>query len=445
MLIGAPYEGSSAIGINNVFDVDTSVQSGAAYVFVRDNANWSQQAYIKASNAGTGDLFGKSVAIFDDMLVIGAHREASTATGVNGDQSINAQIFQYRIPISANAGAAYVFVRKGDIWNQQAYLKASNTDLEDEFGGAVAISRDFVAIGATGEASNASGMDVDQDNNQAPDTGAVYVFDLAFEVEPPPVDAAKLFFQNTINFSSNWTAFEIPSIQTTPLIGYGPSSFNGTQPGVIRIRPTDPMNGQWQMRFQEYQYLDQFHLQERADVMGFTKGVTTLDDGSMIITGVIAVSGNGIWNTIDFPASFAGVPRLFLFAQSAIGGQPPTLHSQNVTVSSFEIAIKEEEQLMSSGHVPEDIAYYAIYSPSNQGTLMVNNQQVGFSLQQVQVNHQWTAVPGTNIEIKLTEEQSLDQETGHLMETVDVMVIGDQLYTQSVTTNGADTFTIRKR
>lgn len=264
-------------------------------------------------------------------------------------------------------------------------------------------------------------------------------------LESQQVDSSELFFQKTINFNSNWTAFEIPAIQTLPLIGYGPSSFNGTQPGVIRIRPIDAVNGQWQIRFQEYQYLDQYHLLERVNIMGFTEGVTTLDNESMIVTGLISVSGNDIWKKIDFPVSFAGEPRLFLFAQSAIGGQPPTLHARNVNESSFEVAIKEEEQLKSSGHVPEDIAYFAIYSPANQGTLMINNQQVDFSLQQIQVNHQWISVPDTSMEIKLEEEQSLDQETRHLMETVDVMIVGDQLYTQAVTTNGADTFTIRKR
>ncbi len=47
--------------------------------------------------------------------------------------------------------------------------------------------------------------------------------------------------------------------------------------------------------------------------------------------------------------------------------------------------------------------------------------------------------------IKLEEERSLDQEVGHVMETVDVLLLGNQLYAQSVTANGADPFTIRKR
>ena len=78
----------------------------------------SQQAYLKASNTGAGDYFGWSVAISGDTVVVGAPYEASSATGVNGNQSDNAAL---------TAGAAYVFVRSGGTWTQQAYLKASNT------------------------------------------------------------------------------------------------------------------------------------------------------------------------------------------------------------------------------------------------------------------------------------------------------------------------------
>ena len=54
--------------------------------------------------------------------MVGALVESSNATGVNGDQSDNSA--------TRFAGAAYVFVRNGTTWTQQAYLKASNTGCE---------------------------------------------------------------------------------------------------------------------------------------------------------------------------------------------------------------------------------------------------------------------------------------------------------------------------
>ncbi len=89
---------------------------------------------------------------------IGASFESSNATGVNGDQADNS---------AGLAGAAYVFVRNGTTWTQQAYLKASNTDPSDVFGVSVAISGDTVVVGAENEDSNATGINGDQTNNNA--------------------------------------------------------------------------------------------------------------------------------------------------------------------------------------------------------------------------------------------------------------------------------------
>jgi len=89
------------------------------------------EAYLKASNTDAGDGFGLSIAVDGDTIVVGAPFEDSAATGINGNQADNS---------ATNAGAAYVFVRSGTTWTQQAYLKASNTDAGDEFGAAVTIT-----------------------------------------------------------------------------------------------------------------------------------------------------------------------------------------------------------------------------------------------------------------------------------------------------------------
>ncbi len=147
----------------------TLPDSGCVYVFVRDaiTAQWSEQARLRASNAGAGDLFGQFVAISGDTIVVGANREASAATGVNGNENDNS---------APNSGAAYVFQRTGGVWTQQAYLKASNTEAGDGFGIAVAISGDTVVIGAREEDSAATGVNGDGSNNAASLAGAAYVF-----------------------------------------------------------------------------------------------------------------------------------------------------------------------------------------------------------------------------------------------------------------------------
>ena len=167
VVVGAAGEDSNATGINGDQSDNSAFVAGAAYVFVRSGTTWTQQAYLKASNTDAGDDFGDSVAVSGDTVVVGAAGEASNATGINGDQSDNS---------AGAAGAAYVFVRSGATWTQQAYLKASNTDAVDDFGYSVAVSGDTVVVGAFGEASNATGINGDQSDNSADDAGAAYVF-----------------------------------------------------------------------------------------------------------------------------------------------------------------------------------------------------------------------------------------------------------------------------
>ena len=137
LAVGAIGEASECEGINHAGNNNNAPGSGAAYVFTRTAGVWSQQAYLKASNAG--GLFGYGVALAGDTLAVGAPFEASNATGINGDQSDNTA------PL---AGAVYVFTRSAGIWSQQAYIKASNTDAGDRFGGNVALDGDSLLVGA---------------------------------------------------------------------------------------------------------------------------------------------------------------------------------------------------------------------------------------------------------------------------------------------------------
>jgi hypothetical protein len=172
LAVGAPQEGSSATGIDGDQADDSAVEAGAVYVFARDPmGQWSQQAYIKASNTGAGDSFGIVTLSGDgNTLAVGASNEGSNATGIGGNQSDDSAHW---------AGAVYVFVRDGaGQWSQQAYIKASNTDPEDNFGAPIALSSDgdTLAITAQQEESNATGIDGDQANDSLFGAGAVYMF-----------------------------------------------------------------------------------------------------------------------------------------------------------------------------------------------------------------------------------------------------------------------------
>ena len=165
--VGAGSESSNATGVDGDQANNDADAAGAVYAFNRNGESWSQQAYLKASNAEAGDFFGESIAVDGNTIVVGARLEDSNATTVNGDEANNDAEF---------AGAAYVFVRSGESWSQQAYLKASNNEANDRFGTSVAVHGNTIVVAASLEDSNATGVDGNQANNSADRSGAAYVF-----------------------------------------------------------------------------------------------------------------------------------------------------------------------------------------------------------------------------------------------------------------------------
>lgn len=171
---GAADEDCFASGINppgcdNDYRTDTS--TGAVYVFVRNGTTWTQQAFIKSSHPNKEDWFGSRLTLSGDgnTLAVGAQLENGGSKGINGKQD----------DLSAeDSGALYLFTRTGTTWTQKAYIKSSNAEAYDEFGSAMALSRDgkILAVGARSEASAAKGINGDMNDNSAMGSGAVYIF-----------------------------------------------------------------------------------------------------------------------------------------------------------------------------------------------------------------------------------------------------------------------------
>ena len=169
--IGALKDDSGEIGIGGTGGNNTAIDAGSAYIFTRNGLTWQQSEYIKASNAGAGDNFGKLSLSGDGLtLAVSAFNEDSSSTGINSTPNNSAN----------DVGALYVFVNDGTNWSEEAYIKASNAQTEDEFGGdeSLIISKDglTIAVTAGGEDSNALGINGDQTDNSNPNSSAVYLF-----------------------------------------------------------------------------------------------------------------------------------------------------------------------------------------------------------------------------------------------------------------------------
>jgi len=152
-------------------------RANAVLLYNREAGNWSEQACIQASNSSDFDGFGRSVSLSSDgkLLAIGAPDEESASIGLNGNED----------NFGVKAGAAYLFANDNGSWQQQNYIKASNTDPAsvqldtfEEFGVSVSLSGDgqSLAIGASGEDSAATGVNGNQFDNSANGAGAVYLY-----------------------------------------------------------------------------------------------------------------------------------------------------------------------------------------------------------------------------------------------------------------------------
>ncbi len=147
LAIGSHFEDGSSASINGI-DNNLLENSGAVYIFSRSGAAWSQQAYVKANNPDSGDLFGNSISLSSDgnVLAVGAMKEIGRTAGI--DEAINITF--------DNKGAVYLFGRIDTTWNQQTFFKASNPDIRGKYGASVSLTPDgnTLAVGSTNSEFN---------------------------------------------------------------------------------------------------------------------------------------------------------------------------------------------------------------------------------------------------------------------------------------------------
>jgi len=152
--------------------------SGYVWVFTRSGTNWSQEAKLTTDTGyftAYTDFFGWSVSLSGDTIAVGAVNDDSNQTSItNTDNSSSTD------GSASNSGAVYVFTRSGTSWTQDAYIKPSNAETLDYFGGQVTLSGDLLAVYAACEDSNQTSITNDDNtsssNNSFSNSGAVYLF-----------------------------------------------------------------------------------------------------------------------------------------------------------------------------------------------------------------------------------------------------------------------------
>lgn len=173
--VGAIGDYSKAGIVNNStleesFDLNIA-NSGAAYIFVRTENQWTQQAFLKPEVKLENYAFGIEVKLSanGDVLAVGSQFESSNAIGINGNPG-NTE--------ATGAGAMHIFKRSASQWSQSTYVKASDTEAQDRFGTHAALSDDgkTLTVGAHRKIGLASSQSSSASSAPREATGAVYIY-----------------------------------------------------------------------------------------------------------------------------------------------------------------------------------------------------------------------------------------------------------------------------
>ena len=160
--------------------IDGASFAGAAYIFIRANGGWFEQAKLTALDPANSASLGFAVSLNKEAVAIGAY-----------GNKIDGKIDQ---------GSAYLFKRTGIIWSQQAKLTAADGAAKDLFGASVALADEFIVVGASQKSISS--------NNQVTTTqpGAAYIFSTIPKDSSPKIQGVSVKGKKLIVTGVNFDA-----------------------------------------------------------------------------------------------------------------------------------------------------------------------------------------------------------------------------------------------
>jgi hypothetical protein len=218
LAVGAPGADSTAGDDAADGGVDAFATGGAVYLFEAEDDQWLERAVVRALDGSPEHAFGRAVSLSGDTLAVGAPRwtavEAPNTLGAaflyerrqntweqfadlrgvlaasggefGADLALDERTLVVGAPLAAaHAGVVSVFERESDRWQHVGNLAPVLADQEDRFGSSVAVGGGLVLVGAPGEDGSATYVDGPPDSNDAPDIGAAYVFNRGSELSTP--------------------------------------------------------------------------------------------------------------------------------------------------------------------------------------------------------------------------------------------------------------------
>lgn len=267
-------------------------------------------------------------------------------------------------------------------------------------------------------------------------------------VEIPTPSPTAFIFSTATTINHHWKTIDIALENrltgSSPVLIASVPTINGIQPGVVQIG--NGRTNQVDIRFKEHGYLDGFHMSEQVSILAAEPGVYNLADGTILEVGSFDLTTSPRWQAVSLSANFPAQPMVFLTVQTANSDSAIIARARKLTSTSFEAALSQQESRQNA-FLSERVGFIAIYDPNNQGTITLDtgatNLSLNYQLSQISINHRESQID--NNSIRLEEEQSRDIERFHINENVNILQLGDVVFGQIVSDNGADTVSLRIR
>ena len=253
-----------------------------------------------------------------------------------------------------------------------------------------------------------------------------------------------------LNITHEWVYVTFEKTFISPVVIAGPPTFNEDEPVVVRIRNITKEG--FEIRLQEWDYLNDEHDEELVSYIVIEQGQTALEDGSTIEAGYIP--GGMTASTTTFQQTFTTTPIVLTTISTVNDSNAVTGRIKNVSTASFDYILKEEgaaDQI----HQTETVAYIAWQSgKGNEDGLIyesgVTTDSVNHDWSLISMQNEFTSLPYffamiqtldggdttalrqqnlsmTGFEVKAEEEQSSDSEMNHTSEVVGYLVIGAKI------------------
>jgi len=250
-----------------------------------------------------------------------------------------------------------------------------------------------------------------------------------------------------LTIKHNWTTVSFENTFSHPVVVAGPPSFNGGAPVLVRVRNVTETG--FEVRLQEWAYLDGTHAAETFSYIVIEKGIYTLEDGSKIEAGTF--DGTTSFTQVPLQQTYDVTPVILAQVMTENETDAVTERIRYTNQYSFEFMFQEMQATMYD-HIPETVGYIA-WEPG-KGEVSGLRYEIGMT--ERKVNERWfdlnfetefsdlpffiagmqtcsgidtAAVRHQNlltssVEIRLQEETSQDDEARHAKEVVGYFTIG---------------------